>query len=383
MVSIAIGLAIVTALLSLLVSTNRHNAELARSGQLSESGRFALQLLADEISHAGFWGGYVPGFDDLTRGTTGFPTAVPDPCLDFNVTTPQPLWDDQYKANLLGIPVQTYRVASPVPSPTVPVCAAWVANPVAGSDFLTLRGVERCAADSSARCTAKDSGEVFFQFNRCPDVNGAPDDRWVISAVPSDLNLQTRPCDGTASASADWFRYVSNLYYVRGYAVTGGDGIPTLMVSRFRASSTGGVVSRQHHDPQPLIPGVQALVVELGLDNQRPNPAGGVYTTDYSGGVTWLDPTNRQLPTNRGDGLPDTWVRCGTQGCTRDQLVDVVAVRLHVLVRSETASPGYTNAKTYLLGDMSFGPFNDGFRRNVYSRTVRLHNVSMRRETPQ
>ena len=119
MVGIAIGLTIVTALLTLLVSTNRHNAELARSGQISESGRFALQILADEVSHAGFWGGFIPSFDDLTTvGAPGdVPTAVPDPCLDFNVTTPASLWTGDYKNCLLYTsPSPRDRTRSRMPS---------------------------------------------------------------------------------------------------------------------------------------------------------------------------------------------------------------------------------------------------------------------------
>jgi type IV pilus assembly protein PilW len=384
MVGIAIGLAIVTALLAMLVSTNRHNAELARSGQISESGRFALQLLANEISHAGFWGGYLPAFDDLT--TTGapgdVPNVVPDPCLDFDVVAPATtsLWTTAYKSALIGIPLQAYEVEQPVPVPAVPVCGGVVSEPMPGSDFITVRGVERCVA-GAAGCTAKSSGDVFFQFSRCPNSDGSPNDGRSISATSSDLSYERLPCDGTSVAN--WFRFESNLFYVRDHASAPGDGIPTLVVSRFGASSSGGTVTRQHGPAQALIPGVQVLAVELGLDSERPNPAGGVYAVNFAQGVTWQDSANRQVPTNRGDGLPDSWVRCGVTGCTADQLLNVVAVRLHVLVRSETATPGYTDTKTYTLAGTTFGPFNDGFRRNVYSRTVRLHNVSMRRETTQ
>lgn len=383
MVGIAIGLAIVTALLALLVSTNRHNAELARSGQISESGRFALQLLADEISHAGFWGGYLPAFDDLTTaGAPGdVPAAVPDPCLDFDVVAPAPpLWTADYKNSLIGIPLQAYKVDQPVPNPVVPVCSDVISDPVPGSDFITVRGVERCVAGTTG-CTAMSSGDVFFQFSRCPSPDGSPNDGRAISATTGDLSYEKLPCDGTSIAN--WFRFDSRLFFVRTYASAPGDGIPTLMVSRFAASSSGGTVTRQHGSAQALIPGVQVLAVELGLDTQRPNPSGGVHAVNYGQAVAWQDSANREAPTNRGDGLPDAWFRCGAAGCTADQLVNVVAVRLHVLVRSETVTPGYTDTKTYTVAGTTFGPFNDGFRRNVYSRTVRLHNVSMRRETPQ
>jgi type IV pilus assembly protein PilW len=60
-----------------------------------------------------------------------------------------------------------------------------------------------------------------------------------------------------------------------------------------------------------------------------------------------------------------------------------VALRLNVLVRSESQARGITDTKTYTLGTAgSLTPFNDAFVRRVYTQTVRVHNVSMRRETP-
>jgi type IV pilus assembly protein PilW len=222
---------------------------------------------------------------------------------------------------------------------------------------------------------------VFFQFSRCPNADGSPNDGRALSATSGDLTYEKLPCDG--STFANRFKFASTAFFVRDHTVTAGDGLPTLVVSRFGVSTAGGSTTRQHESPRALIPGVQALVVELGIDDQRPDPAGGTFAVNHAQAVSWLDNTNRQVATNRGDGVPDQWIRCGTAGCTAAQLVNVVAVRLHVLVRSETLTPGYTDSKTYNLGSLAMGPFSDGFRRNVYSRTVRLHNVSMRRETPQ
>ena len=94
------------------------------------------------------------------------------------------------------------------------------------------------------------------------------------------------------------------------------------------------------------------------------------------------DPNTLIKPTNRGDGAPDSWVRCDTGGCTADQLSNAVAVRLHVLARSEQAASDYRDTATYSLAGSTLGPFNDGYRRHVFVQTVRLHNVSSRRETP-
>lgn len=367
LVAIAIGLVIVAATSSMLVTSNRSNAELARSGQINESGRFALQILSDRVSQAGFWGGWIPAFDDLT--TSGAPTdypaaytdavaakstdAIPDPCKTYAN------WSDQYKMNVVGIAVQAYDAA---PSG----CTLIVADRQPGTDVLVVRGVEPCVAGSTG-CTAPTAAEVFLQKNRCTSSSAT----YALSAASADLTLQKLNC----LATADRFRYVSAIFYVRNYSATAGDGIPTLMMSEFRLS--GGTI--QHNPAQALIPGIQGFRVELGIDNL--SKSGG--SVNQSVAVAWANATNLTNPTNRGDGLADTWVTCTTASpCTLAQLTNVVAVRLHLLVRSETTTSGYTDNKTYTLASSSVGPFNDGFRRRVYSQTVRVQNVAIRRETP-
>ena len=71
MISMVIGLLIMLALVTLLIDVNRSNREMSKVNRLIENGRFAMQLLQADISHAGYWGGYIPQFDDLI--TTGIP----------------------------------------------------------------------------------------------------------------------------------------------------------------------------------------------------------------------------------------------------------------------------------------------------------------------
>ena len=80
MISMVLGLFIVLALLTLLINVNRNNSEMTKSNRTIENGRFALQLLEADVSHAGFWGGFLPLFDDLTNtaAPTDVPSAVPD-----------------------------------------------------------------------------------------------------------------------------------------------------------------------------------------------------------------------------------------------------------------------------------------------------------------
>ena len=376
MISLVIGLFIVLALLTLLINVNRNNSEMTKSNRVIENGRFALQLLQEDISHTAFWGGHIPKFDDLT--TTGappdVPTAVPDPCLPYVVAN----WTPAYKANLIGIPIQAYAIDAPVGSPAVPVCAVnptnFVSSPKVNTDVLVVNRADTCAA-GVAGCSALNTGTLYFQASRC-STDPAP-----FSLEPYDattynlaaLALHNRNC--AAASFVEVRKFVSNLYYIRDYAVTAGDGIPTLMRSEFDV--TNGLPARQ--PAQPMIEGIEAFRIEFGIDNKSDSGAAVTQTA----AITWGDPYNKVSPTNRGDGLVDgAYVHCSNAGCPWQQLINAVAVKLYVLVRSEKSTPGYSDGKVYNLGSAPMGPFNDGYKRHLFTQTIRLTNVASRRETP-
>jgi type IV pilus assembly protein PilW len=82
------------------------------------------------------------------------------------------------------------------------------------------------------------------------------------------------------------------------------------------------------------------------------------------------------------DGVPDSYLT--TPPTTLAELGNIVAVKVHVLARSLEKSPGYTDSKTYQLGGISYTvPTADaGYKRHVFSTTIRLVNPSGRREIP-
>ncbi len=403
MISMVLGLFIVLALATLLINVNRNNSELAKSNRLIENGRFAMQLLESDLTHAGFWGGYVPGFDDLTRAAaaTDVPTAVPDPCLEYAS------WDDTHKTRLVGIGVQAYEIPSPVPSPTLSVCASRVVSPKANTDVLVVRHLDmQSCTPGTAGCPT--TTDVYFQSPYC--MTTAPSvttPTYILSTSATTdtatFNLRQRNC---TSASAIR-KFVSNLYYVRSYATTAGDGMPTLMRSQFGPVTSGGTTTRQHKAADAMIEGIEGFRVELGLDTVSDSGSTiGTTTFNTSTGaaaaITWASSANLNSPTNRGDGLPDgSYVRCtSTTPCTPYQVMNAVAVKIYVLARSEVATPGYTDSKVYCLGSSCsaptvtacpagssnpaplLGPFCDGYKRHLFTQTVRLTNISMRRETP-
>lgn len=372
MIAITMSLLIMLALIALFLNMSRGNTEMAKTNNQIENGRFAMQILQNDIIHAGFWGEYVPQFDDLTTTTvpTDVPTDVPDPCLVYTS------WDTAYKNTLIGIPIQAYDSA--------PAGCAVVSHKKTSSDVLVVRHAETCLPGGD-NCEADTTGKLNFQTSLCELENATP-----YKLDTTGFTLHKRDCVGTGSPPvlpitagtiADKRKFISKIYYIRDYAVTPGDGIPTLMRSQFDLSGT----TLAHQAAVPLIEGIEGFNVEFGIDSFSDSvPPTAV---NYGQAIAWADSTNKTSPTNRGDGIPDgTFVHCTTATpCTFDKLTNVVAVKLYVLARAREATAGYIDTKTYALGSTTLGPFTGDqakYKRHVFSTTVRLVNIAGRRETP-
>lgn len=362
MVASAIGLMIMAAILTLYLNVTRTNDEMAKTNMLVENGRFAIQILQDDLAHAGFWDGFIPDFDDLALKSGVTPsdtfTSVPSPCLNYSST-----WTDAHKRRRLGIVVQAYGA---MPSG----CDTLLGNYKAGTDILIVRHAATCAA-GTAGCDLDVSGNLYFQSSRC----SSDSQRYVLSKTGH--NLKKMDC----VTPADKRRFVYNIYYVRDFSVSAGDGVPTLMRSQMGLNGNLGA-------PEPLVEGVEVFRVELGIDHLSDSGASiidlGSNADPYRNPISWAD-SALTSPTNRGDGVPDEFIHCaGDSGCVEDKLVNVVAVKLHLLMRSNVSTPGHQDGKTYVLGGGTFTPTGAGlkFKRHVFSTVVRLNNVSARRETP-
>jgi type IV pilus assembly protein PilW len=386
MISLALGLLIVLALVTMLINVNRNNNELGFSQRMVENGRFAMQILETDLQHTAYWGGFVPNYEELTyvgapalASTAGgqVPTALPNPCLAYSVAN----WNAEYNANLIGIAAQGSNVTA---ASTAPFCTGVLTTPKASNDVLVVRHAEPCIAGSGSAECANTLGtanpDVYFQTTQCSTDTAS----YVMSTATADFTLHKRDC----TALAEIRRVASTMYYVKDVS-----GTPTLMRSQLAASGAAST----HLAAQPLVENVEGFRVEFGIDAKSDTNEDVAPTA----AVSWTNAANKTSPRNRGDGIPESYIRC-TQStpCTASQMMNVVSIKLYVLVRAESKTAAYTDVKTYKMGSADtnctsasnadasatcapvLGPFNDNYRRHLFTQTIRLVNVGGRRETP-
>jgi type IV pilus assembly protein PilW len=331
LVAVALGMMVLTALIALYGNVSRTNHEMAKTNQLIENGRFAMQLLQDDVALAGFWG----SIDSLSA------TAVPNPCLASANWPADPAQLAEYKSNLMSVPVQGYADASAL-------AACGVTGVVAKSDVLVVRHANACVA--GAGCDGGSDTGPHLQVSACR--TDAPPEPAYLVEVPAVLDarpvrLRAKDC----ATEVPRRKMVVNIYYV----ANGATGVPTLM----RVTFNNGAFSA----PQALVDGIEAFRVEYGVDSLGSN---GLAITD----------------TNLPDGNADTYVSCPAAGCALADLGNVVSVKLYLLSRNLEPTGGHVDSKSYALGPLAVAASNDSYKRHAFSTTVRLVNPSSRRETP-
>ncbi|PKO60946.1 MAG: pilus assembly protein PilW [Betaproteobacteria bacterium HGW-Betaproteobacteria-18] len=321
MVSITIGLILVAGMATLIAQQSITQAELEKSSRQIENGRYAMHVLNEDIQLAGYYGEF------SNVGGLTVPTAMPDPCA-VAVSAIEPA---------MAFPVQGYDNLTTGLSTCINA-----ANHVDGTDILVLRRVEPVAVAIASAASAA----VYLQSG----------------LTSSGLEFVKKMDFGSNATSFDLYKkdkttlaplrkFMVHIYFVSPCSVPvgtncsgsadGGKPIPTLKVWE---SETGNNTS--------LVEGIENMQIDYGLDNS-------------------CDP-------NIGDGAPDgPFVTNPTLG----DWCKVMALRVHLLARSNESSAGYLDTKTYNLGlSGTTTATNDHFKRRVFSQLIRVVNPSSRRD---
>lgn len=331
MIATVLGLLVLAGLASIFAGSSAARQEMERSARQIENGRFAMELLGEDLRMAGFYG-------EFNVATLAVPGAMPDVC-SFNVAD----WQAA-----MPISIQGYDNGAGFP----PLCLP--SNVKSGTDILVVRRAATCEA-GTANCEALVGNAPYIQVSKCSDNVPPPPEN---VATPFVLGLQgvalfplrLRNC----AARAGQRRYYVRVYYVSN---DNGDGaaIPTLK----RLDMRGTI-----WEETPLVEGIEELNIEYGIDwdgDGNPND----YTTD---------PTSFTAVGCASCNAPNNWF-------------NVVTARLNLLARNIEASPNYVDTKRYSLGldkdgaEITVNP-GGAYRRHAYTGIVRVVNVGQRREKP-
>ncbi len=241
LVAIAIGLTLVTGLATLFANSSQSGTDLERSIRQMENGRYAIDLLAEDISVAGFYG-------ELSAAGMSF--SAPAPCATALADLG---WDNPGAA----VPIYVSGL-----SPTQAAALACLTGYKAGTPALILRRLDTVAVAPSAVASG-----AYVQTSRCvTDPNAT---RFIASSTASDFTLRELDCTGLTNVR----RYISRIYYVASCNECGLDTVPTL--KRAEIGAAGVTVS-------PLAEGIDDVAFEFGFDtNDDGTP--DTYRTGLSG----------------------------------------------------------------------------------------------------
>ena len=318
LVGLTLGVLVLFALVTLFANNSRMRREIDQASQQIENGRYALDLLRDDLHLAGYYGDVVP-----QQGFTAATATIPSPC----VTTVAGLQIVAPPAALQW-PVPIFGVAG---GDTVPTCVSSATEgQKAGTDILVVRRTSSLPTTGGLTAT-----KVYLQATGC--MTELEQHKDFVVDLGTNAGTFARTKKGCATAS-DIYEFETRIYYVSN------ETIPTLRLITISGTSSTN---------EPLVEGIEDMRVEYGRDSV--------------GGDGMADEFRKCLST--------------ADPCAAADWANMAAVRVHLLARNIASGVGYTDTKTYTLGAGNIvSPQYDHFKRHVYSAVVRLMNPAGRRE---
>jgi type IV pilus assembly protein PilW len=306
MIAMLLSMALAGAIISVFVNNSYSFKQDESVGRMQDDARHALREIAFDLSMAGHYADlHVPStvsYDgNLTIGTDCGPSGEAN-------------W--MYRATEAGtgnsLSVMAIDNATNAAVTTAHSC--FISGELLdGTDVVSIKRVAGAAAGTLSANSAylRTNGTVGVIFSGTAP--GAPP---VVVAPPR----------------ADW-EFRPSIYYIRQFANTPGDGIPTLCRKVLRAAGPSMTT-------ECLATGIENLQIEYGID-----------TTD--------------------NGQPNVYMTNPTLA----QMQDVVAARIFLIGRTTDVDPRYTNTKTYSLSNAPAFTPNDSFHRRVFSTSVSIQNI--------
>ncbi len=217
MIAMVIGLIVTLAMVMLFLNNSQNRRELENSAHMLENGRFALNVLRDEIMHAGF-------FEALAI-TPFSPPATAAETNEIACEGDIGEWEDSLGLALMGRNGGGFACATFLPD----------ANENTGMLFVQRLSTELVPASGP--------GVAFVQISYC----NADSDPRIVGGGDSTFNLRNLACDDLAETR----RLLRRFYFIQV-----SNGVPALMR---HTRDTGAT--------EPLVEGIEEIQFEFGVDS--------------------------------------------------------------------------------------------------------------------
>lgn len=318
LISASLGIFLLAGLATLFVQGNRSYRQNELVTAMQDQARFTLKTMSQELMAAGFWGGITdPAAIGVGASTTALDAA--DDCG----TDSGASW-----AFDAGRRIEFLNNATASSLAAAHHCIS-TADFLEGTDVIAVR---RAASQVTNAMTASDISVTLRPYTFYLQTNGVAGS---LIRTGASSTYTPAPPNLPLSAPMRFYKFRPRIYYVRDWAFSTGDGVPSLCRMELQHIATASMTS------ECLGIGVQNLQLTWGLD-----------TDD--------------------DDFVDRYKTAPTAA----ELDDALTVRIEVLMRSRDQDRNYENRKSYSLGDAGhdFSSAPDGYLRRIYSTTVQLRN---------
>ena len=313
MIAMTLGLLLTAGIATLFTQTRESFNQDEQVANMQANLRFAIEVVVQEATMAGFWGGVLEPVS-ITNDSTldvGTDCGAGTDAWAFDPMTPITSVDN---ASAAAAHAAFDCITEAEFSPTTDVLGIKRVRGLAIED-----DPNQCVHDFNA--TALTTGTVYLA------------DNGIIGLLFEHPKSATYTVDGCVENR----EYAPSVLYIRDHSITEGDGIPTLCRKYLEMAATPTMST------ECLVEGIEQLQIEFGLDNNA-------------------------------DGLPERYVSAPTAA----QLDVVTAIRVHLLARSLRPQPGYDNPKTYVLGNTTFTPDDNYYRRSATTTVVLRNPANLR-----
>lgn len=313
MISILLGLILTVGVISVYIESKNNYQAEDELARVQENGRFALNLLKRELTLVGFYGGNLET-DEMTPSTL-----TTDCSANWALDTSVPL--DM---------INDFDPDASSPTTSINGVVLGCLTPADIVEDTDVFSVKRTAGDYTLKNGSWNG-----------TLTAAEQSQWYLKVTGYGESLDWVYIDNGenftsgvgAGSEIDYWEYHVKVFFIRNYSGASGDGIPGLCAE----SLSGDSITVECY-----VEGIEDIQVEFGIDTD----ADGVANQYKS------SPTSVELET-------------------------AVSARIFILARSIDSVAGYTNTKSYTLGEKTISAKNDGYLRRVFSTTVQMRNATL------